>query len=107
QAGVRVEVQLRGAELELDRSILDRLSDPLVHLLRSAVEHAIEPPEERTAAGKPAVGRIVIEARREKDTIRLSVHDDGAGIDLEAVRRRAAGAGRVPPGSAAALPAQA
>jgi two-component system chemotaxis sensor kinase CheA len=95
QAGVRVEVELRGAELELDRSILDRLSDPLVHLLRNAVDHGIEPPEERTAAGKPSVGRIVIEARREKDTIRLSVADDGAGIDLEQVRRRAAETGVV------------
>ena len=106
QAGVRVEVQLRGAELELDRSILDRLSDPLVHLLRNAVDHGIEPPEERTAAGKPAVGRIVIEARREKDTIRLSVHDDGAGIDLEAVRRRAAESGVVHPDLAADLTAE-
>jgi len=103
QAGVRVEVQLRGAELELDRSILDRLSDPLVHLLRNAVDHGIEPPEERISAGKPAVGRIVIEARREKDTIRLSVCDDGAGIDLEAVRRRAAEAGVVHPDLAADL----
>jgi two-component system chemotaxis sensor kinase CheA len=103
QAGVRVEVQLRGAELELDRSILDRLSDPLVHLLRNAVDHGIEPPEERISAGKPAVGRIVIEARREKDTIRLSVSDDGAGIDLEAVRRRAAEAGVVHPDLAADL----
>ena len=106
QAGVRVEVQLRGAELELDRSILDRLSDPLVHLLRNAVDHGIEPPDERIAAGKPPVGRIVIEARREKDTIRLSVSDDGAGIDLEAVRRRAAESGVVHPDLAADLTAE-
>jgi two-component system chemotaxis sensor kinase CheA len=106
RAGVRVEVQLRGAELELDRSILDRLSDPLVHLLRNAVDHGIEPPDARVAAGKPAVGRIVIEARREKDTIRLSVSDDGAGIDLEAVRRRAAESGVVHPDLAADLSAE-
>ncbi|TMA35898.1 MAG: hypothetical protein E6J87_02195 [Deltaproteobacteria bacterium] len=106
RAGVRVEVQLRGAELELDRSILDRLSDPLVHLLRNAVDHGIEPPDARVAAGKPAVGRIVIEARREKDTIRLSVSDDGAGIDLEAVRRRAAESGVVHPDLAVDLSAE-
>ena len=95
QAGVRVEVQLRGAELELDRSILDRLSDPMVHLLRNAVDHGIEPPAERKAKGKPVVGRVVIEARREKDSIRISISDDGAGIDLDAVRRRAVDAGVV------------
>jgi two-component system chemotaxis sensor kinase CheA len=95
QAGVRVEVQLRGAELELDRSILDRLSDPMVHLLRNAVDHGIEPPAERKAKGKPVVGCVVIEARREKDSIRISISDDGAGIDLDAVRRRAVDAGVV------------
>ncbi len=103
RSGVRVEVQLRGAELELDRSILDRLSDPLVHLLRNAVDHGIETPAERVAAGKPPVGCIAIEARREKDTIRLSVCDDGGGIDLEAVRQRAAEAGVVHPDLAADL----
>jgi two-component system, chemotaxis family, sensor kinase CheA len=106
RAGVRVEVVLRGAELELDRSILDRLSDPLVHILRNAVDHGIETPDERTAAGKPAVGRIAIEARREKDSIRLSVSDDGAGIDLEAVRRRAVEAGVVHADLAADLSAE-
>ncbi|HKA13964.1 MAG TPA: chemotaxis protein CheA [Myxococcota bacterium] len=106
RAGVRVEVQLRGAELELDRSILDRLSDPLVHLLRNAVDHGIEPPDARIAAGKPAVGRIVIEARRDKDTIRLSVSDDGSGIDLDGVRRRAQESGVVHPDLAADLTAE-
>ncbi len=91
----RVEVELLGAELELDRSILDRLGDPLVHLIRNAVDHGIEPPEARRRAGKPAAGRIEIGARRDRDTIRLTVRDDGAGIDLEAVRARAVAAGFV------------
>ena len=95
RAGVRVSVELRGAELELDRSILDRLSDPLLHLLRNAVDHGIEKPEARAAAGKSEVGLIVVEARREKDSIRISLCDDGAGIDLDAVRRRAVEAGVV------------
>ena len=100
QAGVRVAVELRGAELELDRSILDRLSDPLVHLLRNAVHHGIEPPAERLAAGKPEVGGIVVSARRDKDSIRIEISDDGRGIDLEAVRRRAIEMGVVHPGLA-------
>jgi len=95
RAGVKVAVEIQGAELELDRSILDRLSDPLVHLLRNAVDHGIETPDERRAAGKPETGRIGIEARRDKDAIRISIRDDGAGIDLEAVRRRAVEVGLV------------
>jgi two-component system chemotaxis sensor kinase CheA len=80
QDGKRVEVEIRGAELELDRSILDRLTDPLVHLLRNAVDHGVEAPDARLAAGKPEAGRIVIEARRQKDSIRISLSDDGAGV---------------------------
>jgi two-component system chemotaxis sensor kinase CheA len=101
--GRKVEVELAGGELELDRSILDRLSDPLVHLIRNAVDHGIETPERRLAAGKPETGRIRIDARREKDSIRISVADDGAGMDLEAARRRAVEAGIVHPDLAADL----
>ncbi|HTY17307.1 MAG TPA: chemotaxis protein CheW [Myxococcota bacterium] len=95
RGGKRVEVELRGAELELDRSILDRLYDPLVHLVRNAVDHGLEPPEQRRAAGKPEVGRLLIEATREKDSIHLCVRDDGGGIDLDAVRARAVAEGLV------------
>jgi two-component system chemotaxis sensor kinase CheA len=93
RADKRVEVELRGAELELDRSILDRLYDPLVHLVRNAVDHGLETQEQRGAAGKPDVGRLVVEASREKDAIRIRVADDGAGIDLDAVRARAVASG--------------
>lgn len=89
RAGKQVEVDLRGVELELDRAILDRLGDPLVHLVRNAVDHGLETPEARRAAGKPEVGRVVIDARREKDHVRITVVDDGGGIDLEAVRAKA------------------
>jgi two-component system chemotaxis sensor kinase CheA len=95
--GKRVEVEIAGGELELDRSILDRLGDPLVHLIRNAVDHGIERPELRAAAGKPETGRIRIDARREKDSIHIAVSDDGAGMDLEAARRRAVAAGLVHP----------
>jgi len=101
--GKKAEVEIRGGELELDRSILDRLSDPLVHLIRNAVDHGIERPEARVAAGKPEAGRIRIDARREKGTIRIAVIDDGAGMDLEAARRRAVEAGFVHPDLAADL----
>jgi len=104
--GKRVEVEIRGGELELDRSILDRLSDPLVHLVRNAVDHGIEAPEMRAAAGKPGVGRVSIDARREKDSICIAVSDDGAGMDLDAVRRRAIEAGLVHPDIAEDLPAE-
>jgi two-component system chemotaxis sensor kinase CheA len=101
--GKQVEVELRGAELELDRAILDRLADPLVHLVRNAVDHGIESAEKRREAGKPPAGRIVIDARRERDHVRLSVSDDGKGIDLDSVRRRAIEAGILHPDLAADL----
>ena len=91
----RVEVEIRGAEIELDRSILDRLSDPLVHLLRNAVDHGIEAPDERVAAGKSETGHIIVDAVRVRDSIRITVIDDGRGIDLDAVRSRAVDAGAV------------
>jgi two-component system chemotaxis sensor kinase CheA len=104
RTGKRVEVELAGAELELDRSILDRLADPLSHLVRNAVDHGIEPPRERVACGKPEVGRIEIAARRDRDAIRIAVSDDGRGIDLDAVRARAVADGLVHPDLADTLP---
>jgi two-component system chemotaxis sensor kinase CheA len=104
RAGKRVEVEIRNAEIELDRSILDRLSDPLVHLFRNAVDHGIEVPALRLAAGKPESGKIAVEARREKDLIHVVVSDDGAGIDLEALRARAVKAGVVVSALAEDLP---
>ncbi len=104
-AGKKVEVVFEGAELELDRAILDRLSDPLVHLVRNAVDHGIEDPDERVRRGKNRVGQIVVSAQREKDSIRLVVRDDGGGIDLESVRDRAVDAGLLHADLAEDLPA--
>ena len=95
RTGKRVEVTLAGAELELDRSILDRLYDPLVHLVRNAVDHGLESPEARKQAGKPESGALRIEATREKDAIRIAVSDDGAGMNLVALRERSVAAGLV------------
>ncbi len=104
QLGKRVEVELSGAELDLDRSILDRLNEPLLHLVRNAVDHGIETPDERRAAGKDETGHISISARRKKDSIVIDVGDDGAGIDLDGVRERAIEAGLLHPGLAEDLP---
>jgi two-component system chemotaxis sensor kinase CheA len=95
RTGKRIEVTLAGAELELDRSILDRLYDPLVHVVRNAVDHGLELPEARRQAGKPELGNLRIEATREKDAIRIAVSDDGAGMNLAALRERSVAAGLV------------
>lgn len=95
--GKRVEVEIVGAELELDRSILDRLGEPLLHLVRNAVDHGVEMPGDRRAAGKPETGVIRIEARSQKDSIEIDVSDDGKGLDLSSVCRRAIDAGLIHP----------
>jgi two-component system chemotaxis sensor kinase CheA len=91
--GKEIEFEVTGKELELDRTLLDRISDPLVHLLRNAVDHGIEPPAERKKAGKPQSGRIELAARRERSRVVIEVRDDGRGIDREAVIKKAREAG--------------
>lgn len=104
--GKRVEVEILGAELELDRSILDRLGEPLLHLVRNAVDHGLETPEERRAAGKPETGVIRVEARRQKDSIEIDVSDDGKGLDLASVCRRAVEADLIHPDLVEDLPVE-
>ncbi|UCC47913.1 MAG: chemotaxis protein CheA [Gemmatimonadota bacterium] len=84
-----VELEISGRDLELDRSMLDAISDPLVHLLRNAVDHGIETPAERKKAGKPRAGRIEVSARRERSRVVIVVSDDGRGVDREEVTARA------------------
>ncbi|HEX3928295.1 MAG TPA: chemotaxis protein CheW [Gemmatimonadales bacterium] len=84
-----VRVELSGETLEVDRAILDQLAEPLLHLLRNAVDHGIEFPDDRRAAGKKPTGRIAITARRDGDTVALAISDDGRGIDRERVAARA------------------
>ncbi len=102
--GKEVDLEIRGAELELDRAILDRLADPLTHLVRNAVDHGLEAVADRRDAGKSPAGNLVIDARREKDHVRVAVSDDGRGIDLERVRNRAVEAGVLHPDLAEDLP---
>lgn len=89
KAGKEVEFVLQGQETELDRSILEDIVDPLTHLLRNAVDHGVESPELRLAAGKPKTARILLAAKQEEDRIIIEVEDDGKGIDLERVKRAA------------------
>ena len=77
--GKQIRFDVEGEEIELDRSILDEIGDPLLHLLRNAADHGIESPEQRVAAGKPAEGRILLSASRERNTVALRVSDDGRG----------------------------
>jgi chemosensory pili system protein ChpA (sensor histidine kinase/response regulator) len=89
ELGKQVEFSVGNAEGEMDRTVLERLMAPLEHMLRNAVDHGIESGEERSAAGKPAQGRIRLEIGREGGDIALSISDDGGGIRREAVRRKA------------------
>jgi two-component system chemotaxis sensor kinase CheA len=84
-----IDFEMEGTEIELDRTILDEISDPLMHLLRNAVDHGIEPPEEREAAGKPSEGSIRLRGFRERDRVTIEVEDDGGGIDPDAIRTKA------------------
>jgi two-component system chemotaxis sensor kinase CheA len=81
ELGRQVAFRVEGKEIELDRAILDEIGDPLVHLIRNAVDHGIEPPEERTAAGKDPQGVVELSAARERATVAIRVWDDGRGLD--------------------------
>ncbi|WP_457624717.1 chemotaxis protein CheA [Persephonella sp.] len=93
----KVNLVLEGEDTEIDRSILDKLEDPLIHLVRNAIDHGIEPPEERLKAGKPEVGTIKLSAFQEGDRIIIAIEDDGRGIDVEKVKRKAVEKGLISP----------
>jgi len=93
----QVAFRVEGKEIELDRAILDELGDPLLHLLRNAVDHGIETPAERRRRGKPPEGEIVLAAVRERASVAISVSDDGRGIDRARILERAKREGLVDP----------
>ncbi|XOZ33908.1 chemotaxis protein CheW [Halomonadaceae bacterium KBTZ08] len=84
-----VNLSMSGEETDLDKNLVEALSDPLVHLVRNAVDHGIEMPDERERNGKPRVGRVALSAEQEGDHIQLMIEDDGGGMDPEALRRKA------------------
>lgn len=92
-----VTFRVEGKEIELDRAILDELGDPLVHLLRNAVDHGIELPAARRKAGKKAEGEVVLAAVRERASVTITISDDGRGIDRARVLAKAKGDGLVDP----------
>jgi chemosensory pili system protein ChpA (sensor histidine kinase/response regulator) len=89
EAGKRAELAVEGASGELDRQVLDKMLPPFEHMMRNAIIHGIEEPDERQAAGKPATGRITMRLHREGTEMVIDVADDGAGLDVEAIRRKA------------------
>ena len=101
--GKDVKLELVGSETELDRTVVDALGDPLVHLVRNAVDHGLERPEDRLAAGKPRHGTIEITARHAGGSVVIEVRDDGAGIDPHAIARKALSLGMIDEEACAAI----
>ncbi|HEY0361372.1 MAG TPA: chemotaxis protein CheA, partial [Solirubrobacteraceae bacterium] len=93
--GKHVELELVGQDTELDRTVVDAIGDPLVHLVRNALDHGLEPPAEREAAGKPAAGTVRISARHAGGNVVITVADDGRGVDRRAVAAKAVHAGLI------------
>lgn len=103
ELGKKIDLSLSGAELEIDRSVAELLKDPMIHLVRNAADHGLEPPAERVAAGKPETGRIAIRATRRDGLVAIELSDDGRGLHLPRIRARALAIGLVTPGEADAL----
>ena len=93
--GKEVDFAIEGKEVELDRSMLEEVGDPIVHLLRNAVDHGIEAPDVRIAKGKPAAGRLTLSALRDRSAVAIRVSDDGKGIDRSRVLARARESGLI------------
>lgn len=87
--GRQVNMTTAGAETELDKTVIEKLNDPMVHLIRNSLDHGVEPPEIRTAAGKPPEGHLHFEAEHSGAHVLIRVRDDGAGIDKEKIRKKA------------------
>ncbi|HZX78254.1 chemotaxis protein CheA [Lysobacter sp.] len=105
QVSKSVELEIIGAETELDRNLVEALADPLVHLVRNAIDHGIESPAARRAAGKSEQGTVRLSAQQEGDHVSIEVSDDGAGIDPEKIRRSAVNKGVIDSDAAARLSA--
>jgi two-component system chemotaxis sensor kinase CheA len=93
--GKQVRLELEGSETELDKTIIEAVKDPLMHIVRNSMDHGLETPERRRAAGKPAEGTLTLRAFHEGGQVNIEIIDDGAGIDLERVRQKAVRSGLV------------
>jgi two-component system chemotaxis sensor kinase CheA len=97
--GKHIVLVTEGEETELDKTLIERLGDPLIHLIRNAADHGLEPPEQRLAGGKPAQGSIVLAARHLGHEVLISISDDGRGLDRSRIQQRAEEQGLLPPGA--------
>ena len=97
ELGKEIELQTDGAETELDKTVIERLGDPLVHLIRNSCDHGIETPAQRTAAGKPAQGTVRLAAYHTGPNVFIEIRDDGAGLDADAIRAKAVERGLLAP----------
>lgn len=89
ELGKDVSMDTRGGETELDKTVIDRLGDPIMHIIRNSIDHGIEPPEIRAASGKPPKGNIHLEAEHSGASVLIRISDDGAGLDPEMIRKKA------------------
>jgi two-component system chemotaxis sensor kinase CheA len=101
--GKQVRIEMEGKETELDKTLVEAIKDPLTHLVRNAVDHGIETPEERRAYGKPAEGRLFLCAFHEGGQVNIEISDDGAGVNLEQVKQKALDRGLITPDHAARM----
>lgn len=99
ELGKEIEMVTEGAETELDKTVIERLNDPLVHLIRNSIDHGIELPEVRRAAGKPALGTVHLAAVHSGDSVLITIRDDGAGLDRERILTKAVERGLIPAGA--------
>ncbi|MBF0448523.1 MAG: chemotaxis protein CheA [Magnetococcales bacterium] len=99
ELGKEIEMTTAGAETELDKNVIDQLNDPLVHIIRNSIDHGVESPSDRVAAGKPAQGKIHLAAIHSGASVLIRVDDDGAGLNADLLRRKAIEKGTIPPDS--------
>ena len=98
ELGKRANLDIRGGQIEIDRSVLDKMTAPIEHLLRNAIAHGLEMPEQRRAAGKDEIGQITLTVTQRSNEIAIELADDGRGLDFDAIRRRGESRGLLPAG---------
>ncbi|MFI5458320.1 MAG: chemotaxis protein CheW [Isosphaerales bacterium] len=101
RSGKEIELRIIGQETKLDRTIVERLNDPMIHLIRNAVDHALEHPQDRLEKGKSRIGRVTLSAGHEGDRVAIRVEDDGRGLDRDKIVRKGIALGMVPTGTPA------
>lgn len=96
ELGKEIEMETFGAETELDKTVIEKLNDPLVHIIRNSIDHGVEMPEARRAAGKTSAGTVQLGAEHSGDSVLITIRDDGAGLDRDAIRAKAVERGLLP-----------